>query len=61
MAPALLQALELGSVKVVLQDRLVVWVGAFLDDDASTLLRAQATDVGKTLLCDDDVQIVLGL
>ena len=61
MAPALFQALKLSSVKVVLQDGLVVWVGALLDDDARALLGAQTTDVGETLLGDDDVEIVLGL
>ena len=61
MTPALLQALEFGSVKVVLQDRLVVWVGALLDDDTSALLGTQATDVGETLFCDDNVEVVLCL
>lgn len=38
VAHALAQALELGLVEVVLQDRLVVGVRALLDDDAGALL-----------------------
>lgn len=37
VAHALLEALVLGTVKVVLQDRLVVWVSALVDDDPGAL------------------------
>ena len=50
MAHALLQTLELGAVEVVLQDGLVVRVGALVDDNAGTLARTEAADVGKTLV-----------
>lgn len=46
VAPSLLQAFVLGSVKVVLQDWLVVGMGALLDDEASTFAGREASDVG---------------
>jgi len=50
VAPPLLQAFVLGSVKVVLQDRLVVGMGALLDDEASTFTGRETSDVGQALV-----------
>jgi hypothetical protein len=61
VTPALPQALKFGFVKVVLQDGFVVWMCALLDDDPSALLGAHTTDIGETLLCDNDVEVVLRL
>lgn len=55
------EALLGGVVKVVLQERLVVRVSALVNDDLSTVARAQATEVSETLLGDDDVEVVFGL
>jgi len=55
VAPALTQALELGTVEVVGQDRLVVGVGTLLDDLAGTLARGHAGHVGETDFGDDHV------
>ena len=61
VAPALPQTLKLSLVEVVFEDRNVVGVSALLDDDAGTLLGGQTANIGKTLLGDDDVEVVLGL
>ena len=61
VAPALSQALKLCLVEVVFENWYVVGVGALLDDDAGTLLGREATDIGETLLGDDDVEVMLGL
>ena len=61
VAHTLAEALELGLLEVGLEDGLVDVVGALVDDDAGTLAGAEATDIGKTVLGDDDVEIVLGL
>jgi len=61
VAPALLQALVLGAVEVVGQNRLVVGVCALLDDLARSLGWSHAGDAGESLLGDHDVQVVLGL
>lgn len=61
VAPALLQALELGAVEVVGQDRLVVGVCALFDDLACSFPGRHARDAGEALLCHDDVEVVLGL
>ena len=61
VAPALLQTLKLGLVEVVLENGLVVRVRALVDDDPGALTGRHATDVGETLLSDDDIKIVLGL
>ena len=55
VAPALAQALELGAVQVVGQDRLVVGVGALLDDLARALARGHAGHVGEADFGDDHV------
>ena len=55
VTPALSQALELGAVEVVGQNRLVVGVGTLLDDFAGTLARGHAGHVGETNLGDDHV------
>lgn len=61
VAPALLEALVLGLLEVRLEDRLVVVVGALVDDDPGALPWAQAAHVGEAGLGDDDVQVVLRL
>jgi len=50
VAPSLLQAFVLGSVKVVLQDGLVIGMGAFLDDEARTFAGRETPDVGQSLM-----------
>ena len=61
MAPSLAHTLKLGLVKVIFQDRHVVRMRAFLDDDARPLFGRQTAHVCESLLSDDDVEIVLGL
>lgn len=61
VTPAPPQALELSLVEVVLEDRHVVWMRALFDDDACALTGRQATNISETLLCDDDVEVVLCL
>lgn len=61
MAHTLTQTLELGFVEVILKYGHVVWVSTFLDDDTSSLARRQATNIGETLLGDDNIEIMLGL
>lgn len=61
VAHALLEALALGLLVVGGEDGLVDGVGALVDDDAGALARAEAADIGETLLGDDDVEVVLGL
>jgi len=61
MAHTLAQALELSAVQVISENGVVIGVGALLNDDAGTLTRRQATHISKTLLSNDDVEIVLGL
>lgn len=46
---ALLQALEFGPVKVILQDGFVVGVRALVDDDASAFTGGETTDIRQTL------------
>jgi hypothetical protein len=55
VAPALTQALELGTVEVVGQDRLVVGVGTLLDDLTGTLARRHAGNIGETDFGDNHV------
>lgn len=61
VSPSSPQALKLGLVEVILQDGLVIGVSALVDDNAGALPRAQTTDIGETLLGDNDVKIVLSL
>lgn len=61
MTHALTQTFELGLVEVVLEDRDVVRMSTLFDDDTGTLARRQTTDISKTLLCNNDVQIVFSL
>jgi hypothetical protein len=49
MAPSLLQALEFCTLKVVLQDILIVRMRALLDDDSGTFSRREATDISQSL------------
>ena len=49
MAPALLQAFIFRPVEVIGEYWPVVWMGAFIDDDAGALTRREATDVSETL------------
>lgn len=59
MSPSLPQTLKLGLLIVVQQNRLIVGMSTFVDDDSRSLLGTQTTHVGETLFCDDDVEIVL--
>lgn len=61
VAPTLPQTLKFSLVKVVLENRLVVRVGTLVNNDPGALTRRHTTDVGETLLGNDDVEIVLGL
>jgi hypothetical protein len=61
VAHALLQTLELSPIKIISQDRSVIGVRAVLDDNTGTLTRRQSTNISKTLLSNDDIEIVLGL
>lgn len=45
VTPALPQALEFGAIEVVLEDWLVLGVRALLDDDSSTLLGTQTSNI----------------
>ena len=51
---------HLRDLQVVPQQLLVVGMSTVLDDALGTLCRRLATQVGNTLLGDDDVDIVLG-
>jgi hypothetical protein len=53
---ALLEALVFGSVKVILQNGLVLRVRTILDDHASTLAWGEATDIRKTLHASDQIR-----
>jgi len=55
VTPALSQALELGAVEVVGQNRLVVGVGTLFDDLAGTLAGGHAGHVGETDFGDNHV------
>ena len=46
---ALSQTFELRAIEIVLQDRLIIWMRTFVDDDARSLARGEAADVGKAL------------
>jgi hypothetical protein len=46
---ALLQALEFSTVKVILQNGLVVGMRALVDDDTGTFTGRETTDVRQTL------------
>lgn len=61
VAHTLAEALELGLLEVGLEDGLVDVVGALVDDDAGALAGRKTTDIGKTVLGNDDIEIVLGL
>jgi ferredoxin len=61
MSPPLPQALKLGFIKVILQNRHIVRVRALLNNYTSTLAGTQAPHVGESLLGDDDIEIVFRL
>lgn len=61
MTHALAQTLKFSLVEVVLEYRHVIRMSTLLDDDTGTLARRQTTNVGKTLLRNNNVEIVLGL
>jgi hypothetical protein len=61
MTPSLPQTFEFSLVEVVFQDRHVVRVCTLLDNNTGTLPRTQATDICKTLLGNDDVEIMFRL
>jgi len=61
MAHALPQTLKLRPVEIILQDRLVLWMRALVNNDSSPLPRRQSADVRQALFCHDDVQIMLRL
>ena len=48
-----------GNLQVVVEQRTVVGMCAVVDDQTGALHRALAAEVGDTLLCDDDVDVVL--
>lgn len=55
------KAVLCGDLQVLAEDRLVVRVGALLDDALGPLLRSHAAEVGQTLLGNDAVQVMLGV
>ncbi len=61
VTPTFLQTLIFSSLKIVHQNGLIVRVRSFVNNHPSSLSRRETTNVGKTLLCDDDIQIMLGL
>lgn len=61
VASSLGNALLLGHLVVLQQLILVVGVSAVLDQALSALARRQSTEIGETLLGDDDVEVVLGV
>jgi hypothetical protein len=61
MSPPLPKTLKLRLVEVVFQNRHIVGVRTLLDNNPRTLSRAQTTHVRKTLLGNNDVEIVLRL
>lgn len=56
-----LRAVEKGSGVVLVQLVLVVWMSTVVDDQWDSFLWSQASQVGKTVVSDKDVQVVLGL
>ena len=52
---------HLRNLQVVPQQLTIVGVGAVFDDALRTLYWALAAKVGYTLLCDDDVNVVLSV
>ena len=46
-------------LEIVAEKWLIVWMCTVLDDEISTLQRTLATEIGYTLLCHDNVYIVL--
>jgi hypothetical protein len=61
MSPPLPKTLKLRLVEVVFQNRHIVGVRTLLDNNPRTLSRAQTTHVRKTLLGNNDVEVVFGL
>jgi hypothetical protein len=61
MSPPLPQTLKLGFIKIILQDRHILRVRTFLNDDSCALARREAAHVREPLLRDDDVEVVFGL
>jgi len=59
MSPSLPQTLKFGLLIVIQQNRLVVRMSTLVNDDSGSLLGTQTTDVGETLFCDNNVEIVL--
>lgn len=59
--PSTAGALKLSLGKVILKKWAVLWVSALGNDDAGTLLWRETTDISKTLLGHNDIEIVLGL
>ena len=51
----------LGNLEVIPQELLIVGMSAVLDDALCALHRTLAAKVGNTLLCYDDIDIVLGV
>lgn len=56
-----LEAVSFGNFQILGQLLLVVRMGALLNDQASALLRCYSAQVGKSLLGDDAVEVVLGV
>lgn len=61
MAHTLAQALELRTIQVISENGVVIRVRALLNNNTGTLTRRQTTDIGKTLLSNDNIEIMLGL
>lgn len=61
MAHALPQALELRAIQIVRKNRVVIGMRALLDNNAGALPRRQTAHVSKTLLGNDNVEIMLCL
>ena len=59
--PSTAGTLKLSLGKVVLKKWAVLWMSALGDNDAGTLLWRKTTDISKTLLGHNDIEIVLGL
>ena len=61
VAHALAETLPLGLLEVGLEDGLVDRVSALVNDDTGSLPGAQSSNIGETLLGNNDIQVVLGL
>ena len=56
-----LETIGFGNVEILCQLVFIVRMGALLDDQTGALLRCHSAQVGKTLLGDHAVEVVLGV